>query len=242
MTVYRNDLEALEARRAALATVVDARRQELDEVTRLVDEARASPPRSPVLETADRVVGRGDVASGGARRWRRAVLAAAAASLLASAGFALGSARSSAAPSAREGPAGDDGDAAALDDDAARAANRDACARAVDVERRRCEGTCDAAIRATYRTTEVDRDSTMVAELEESNANLMIALAEVTDARDRLRVVRRAALARTQAALAEVAAVGRARAAAVAALEAARTRNRELEAELAHARTDGVAP
>lgn len=235
MAVYRNDLEALEARRAALASAALATRHELDEVTRLVDEARPAA-RLPMLGSDDRSGVRADGPRSGARRWRRGVGAVAAAALLAGGGFALGSARGAARAAGGAAAVGADGDAAA------RAADGDACARREEAERRRLEGTCDASIRATYRTTEVGAAGDTWAELETSHANLMIALAEVTDARDRLRVARRAALARTQAALAEAAAVGRARAAVVAELEAARARNRELEAELAHARADGVAP
>jgi len=241
MTVYRNDLEALEARRAALASAALATRHELDEVTRLVDEARPAAPRSPVRGSDDRAVVRADGPRSGARRWRRGVVAVAAAALLAGGGFALGSA-GRARPAGGAAAVGADGDAAVGRDHAVRAADRDACARLEEAERRRREGTCDASIRATYRTTELDRASTTMAELETSNANLMIELAEVTDARDRLRVARRVALARTQAALAAAAAVGRARAAVVLDLEAARARNRELEAELARARADELAP
>ncbi len=49
MSAYRNDVDALEARRAALASEVEAKRRELDEAARLLEESKARA-KLPVLD------------------------------------------------------------------------------------------------------------------------------------------------------------------------------------------------
>lgn len=82
MSAYRDDLEALQARRAALAGELLARRRELRTVDRLLADAR-SRGEGPALDERGRGL---DIAGAQARRHRRRVVMLRAAALLAAAG------------------------------------------------------------------------------------------------------------------------------------------------------------
>ena len=89
MSVYRDDLEALEARRAALAAELTERRRELKAIDRLLADARSRAQRRAAEERGRRV----DIGASRAARHRRRVGVVRAAAVIAGLGamIAIGS-------------------------------------------------------------------------------------------------------------------------------------------------------